>query len=204
MTCIPIPAPPGGTIGVTFSSGIRLMRSKNRPISGCSSSSFLFMFVNSALPGTNIGSTHCFSCCGFSQLYSRRPLSDISASCFSRYSRSLPVSLIMSSMVRGTRFFILMAISACSSVQIGASPIYSGDSFVIFSLPSTTGIRSVITLARRATGSLNGASGFGLVNFGNGSLINYPPFLLEHQPMQIRLLQRADAACQLFLYSRTS
>ncbi|CDF43637.1 unknown [Roseburia sp. CAG:182] len=78
MTCIPIPAPPCGTIGVTFSSGSRDMRSKKRPSSGCSSSCFWFMLVNSALPGTNIGRTYCFSCFGFSQLYSKRPATLIS------------------------------------------------------------------------------------------------------------------------------
>ena len=37
-----------------------------------------------ALPGTKIGSTYCFSCCGFSQLYSTSATSDISSNCFSR------------------------------------------------------------------------------------------------------------------------
>ena len=32
---MPIPAPPGGTMGVTFSSGKRDIRSKKRANSGC-------------------------------------------------------------------------------------------------------------------------------------------------------------------------
>ena len=73
ITCIPMPAPPGGTMGVTASRGRRLMRSKNRPISGCSARIAAFMLVNSALPGTNMGSTYCLVWVGFSQLYSRMP-----------------------------------------------------------------------------------------------------------------------------------
>ncbi len=55
MTCIPIPEPPIGTIGVTFSSGRKVMRSKNIASSGWRSISSVFMLVYSAEPGTNIG-----------------------------------------------------------------------------------------------------------------------------------------------------
>ena len=55
MTCMPMPAPPIGTIGVTFSKGRNVMRSKNIANSGCLSISSVFMLVYSALPGTNIG-----------------------------------------------------------------------------------------------------------------------------------------------------
>ena len=37
MTCIPMPAPPGGTMGVIFSRGRKVMRSKKAVTSGCSS-----------------------------------------------------------------------------------------------------------------------------------------------------------------------
>ena len=55
MTCMPMPEPPMGTSGVIFSSGRNVMRSKNIASSGCLSISSTFMFVYSALPGTNIG-----------------------------------------------------------------------------------------------------------------------------------------------------
>ena len=79
MTCMPIPAPPGGTSLVTCSSGRKAILSKNRPSSGFSSRSFSFMLLNSPIPGTNIGRTYLFFPSGFfpsrfSQLYSRSPL----------------------------------------------------------------------------------------------------------------------------------
>ena len=55
MTCIPMPEPPIGTIGVIFSSGRKVIRSKNIASSGCLSMSSTFMLVYSADPGTNIG-----------------------------------------------------------------------------------------------------------------------------------------------------
>ncbi len=55
MTCIPIPEPPIGIMGVIFSSGRKVMRSKNMASSGWRSIRSLFMLVYSALPGTNIG-----------------------------------------------------------------------------------------------------------------------------------------------------
>ena len=156
---MPIPAPPGGTIGVIFSSGRRLMRSKNLPISGCSSRTVEFILVNSALPGTNIGSTYCFSCSGFSQLYSNNPLKDICSSCFSSSFSSMPVILTICLRVLGLRTPIFKAISACSSVHIGASPQYSGLSAVSFSKPNFIGTLSVIILPSLKTGSLTGSSG---------------------------------------------
>ena len=57
MTCMPMPAPPGGTILVALVSGRNDMRSKKVPISGCSSIWRWFMTVNSAEPGTNMGRT---------------------------------------------------------------------------------------------------------------------------------------------------
>ena len=164
MTCIPIPAPPGGTIWVIFSSGTRLIRSKKRPISECSVKISSFMFANSALPGTNMGSTYCFSCFGFSQLYSITPFTASFCSISSTYALSFPVSFTMSSRVLGLRLPIFSASSAISSVQRMESPIYSGDSFVIFSSPSTTGARSVIIFASFAMGSRKGSSGCGLGN----------------------------------------
>ena len=55
ITCMPIPLPPMGTMGVIFSSGRKVMRSKNMASSGCLSMSSTFMLVYSALPGTNMG-----------------------------------------------------------------------------------------------------------------------------------------------------
>ena len=59
MTCMPTPAPPGGTMQVIFVSGRNDMRSKNCAISGCPSTCCRFMFISSAEPGTKIGSVHC-------------------------------------------------------------------------------------------------------------------------------------------------
>ena len=133
MTCIPMPAPPGGTMGVTRSRASKLMRSKNLPSSGCSSSCFAFMLVNSALPGTNRGRTYRFSWLGFlpsrfSQLYSMRPTMHISNSSFSRYSGSLPVSLAIWERVLGLRTSIFRATSAISSVTMPWRPQYSASS----------------------------------------------------------------------------
>ena len=86
--------------------------------------------VNSALPGTNIGSTYCFSCAGFSQLYSRMPITLISYSSFSNDSASLPVAFTSCASVIGLRTFILRATSAISSVTTQARPQYSGSSAV--------------------------------------------------------------------------
>ena len=58
MTCMPIPDPPIGTIGVTFSRGRKVILSKNIASSGCLSISSVFMFVYSAEPGTNIGTQY--------------------------------------------------------------------------------------------------------------------------------------------------
>ena len=59
ITCMPIPAPPCGTMGVTFSSGSLAICSKKSASSGCSSTCFAFIIINSAQPGTNMGSTYC-------------------------------------------------------------------------------------------------------------------------------------------------
>jgi hypothetical protein len=127
---MPTPAPPSGIIGVIFSSGRRVMFSKNRASSGCSSSCFSFMFVNSALPGTNMGRIYCFSRAGFSQLYSRRPTSHMSWSSRSSVPASFPVAFTSCGSVMGRRTFILSATSAISSVTTQASPQYSGSSAV--------------------------------------------------------------------------
>ena len=55
ITCMPIPEPPMGTIGVTFSRGRNVIRSKNIASSGCLSIRPVFMLVYSAEPGTNMG-----------------------------------------------------------------------------------------------------------------------------------------------------
>ena len=74
MTCMPMPAPPGGTIAGMCSSGRKVIRSKKAVTSGCSSIWCFCMLKNSALPGTNMGRTYCFSCRSFSQLYSKSPM----------------------------------------------------------------------------------------------------------------------------------
>ena len=133
-------------MGVTFSRGRRLIRSKKRPISGCFFRMVSFMLENSALPGTNMGRTHCLVRVGFSQLYSRMPQKDISSSSFSRVSWSLPVSFRSSARVLGLRTPIFSATAACSSVSSRDRPQYSGSYLVSFCMPSFTGMRLVIIL----------------------------------------------------------
>ena len=90
------------------------------------------MLVNSALPGTNMGRTHCLVRVGFSQLYSRMPIKDISPRIFSSSSSLLPVSFTMSAMVLGFLTPIFRATSACSSVKRVARPQYSGSYLLSF------------------------------------------------------------------------
>ena len=130
MTCMPIPAPPGGTIGVTFSSGILDIFSKKSAISVCSSTCSLFITMNSAHPGTNIGNTYCLCLSSFSQLYSISPITPISCSSSSVLARSLPHLPAISSAVAGTLTFMESATSAISSVTTPARPQYSGSSTV--------------------------------------------------------------------------
>ena len=173
ITCIPIPAPPSGTIGVTFSSGRRLILSKKRPTSGCASNICWFIFPNSALPGTNIGSTYCFSCFGFSQLYSMTPLTAICCNNSSKCVLSIPVSFTISSNVLGLRTPIFKATSAISSVHIADKPQYSGSYFVIFFIPSFCGTRSVIILASFTIASLSTSFSINSgTKFPNGSAIS--------------------------------
>ena len=56
---MPMPAPPGSTMGVIFSSGRRDIRSNIVATSGCAVTVSRFIFIYSALPGTNMGSTYC-------------------------------------------------------------------------------------------------------------------------------------------------
>lgn len=74
MTCMPMPAPPGGTIGVAFARAPLEACSKNFATAGCSSIWDWRMLRNSAEPGTSMGRTHCLVRVGFSQLYSSRPM----------------------------------------------------------------------------------------------------------------------------------
>ena len=98
------------------------MRSKKVPISGCSSSCFWFMSVNSAEPGTNIGSTYCLSCCGFSQLYSMMPLTESASRSSCTCSAGLPLAETTCASVMGTRTFMQLVSWASSSVMTEASP----------------------------------------------------------------------------------
>ena len=162
MTCMPIPAPPSGTNGVIFSSGRRDICSKNVPISGLDSRIFAFILKNSAHPGTYIGRTYCFSCASFSQLYSRRPLRDISSRSASHFFSSIPDNFTISGNVFGFLTPSFSASSASSSESTPASPQYSGSFLVIFLRPSFCGIRSVIFLPSFAIGSRNGSFGSGV------------------------------------------
>ncbi len=58
ITCMPMPAPPSGTMGVTFSKGRNVIRSKNIASSGCRSINSVFMLVYSAEPGTKSGTQY--------------------------------------------------------------------------------------------------------------------------------------------------
>ena len=134
-------------MGVIFSRGRKVIRSKKAATWGCSSIWLRRMLKNSALPGTNWGRTYRFSWLGFfpsrfSQLYSIRPTQAMSSSSFCKGSRSSLVSFISCPMVLGLRTPIFRATSAISSVTRSARPQYSG------SLPLTplslAGTRSVI------------------------------------------------------------
>ena len=135
---MPMPEPPGGTMGVIFSSGKKVIRSKNAATSGFWSIWLFRIFRNSALPGTNSGRIQRFSWFGFlpsrfSQLYSTMPSHAISVSSFSSGSRSILVSFISCSVVLGLRTPIFSATSTISSVITLARPQYSGSSAVAFS-----------------------------------------------------------------------
>ena len=157
ITCIPIPAPPSGTIGVTFSSGSLDIFSKKSAISVCFSTCSLFITMNSALPGTYIGRMYCFSCCGFSQLYSMIPTTAISCSSFSNSASGFLVFFASFGRVIGLRTSMHSATSAISSVTTPARPQYSGSFTVSFSIPSLYGIRSVIFFPSFKISSLSSA-----------------------------------------------
>ncbi len=87
MTCMPMPPPPIGTMGVMPSSGICVIRLKKVAIFGCSSISLSFITMNSAMPGTKIGTSYQSSFFGFSRFVSMQPTHirccSISSICFS-------------------------------------------------------------------------------------------------------------------------
>ena len=166
MTCIPMPAPPGGTMAVMCSSGRNVIRSKKAVTSGWSAICCLFMLKNSALPGTNIGRMYCFSRRGFSQLYSSRPTTAICCKSGSNSPAGLPVALTSSGRVMGLRTFIFKATSAISSVTMDARPQYSGSSFV--RMPFLAGMRSVIIWPSLAIFSRYGSS----LGISKGSLLS--------------------------------
>ena len=166
MTCMPMPAPPGGTMAVMCSSGKNVIRSKKAVTSGWSAICCLFMLKNSALPGTNIGRMYCFSRRGFSQLYSSSPTTAICCKSGSRVSTGWPVALTSSGRVMGLRTFIFKATSAISSVTMDARPQYSGSSFV--RMPFLAGMRSVIIWPSLAIFSRYGSS----LGISKGSLLS--------------------------------
>ena len=117
------------------------------------------MLENSPLPGTNMGTRYCFSCCGFSQLYSSTPAQDMRSSFGSSSASGMPVICAICFSVFGLRMPPnLSAISASSSEIISASAQYSGSVRSIFLMPSFCGMRSVIILPSFAMGSRNGPS----------------------------------------------
>ena len=129
---MPMPAPPGGTMGVIFSRGRKVIRSKKAATWGCSSIWLRRILKNSALPGTNWGRTYRFSWLGFfpsrfSQLYSIRPTQAMSSSSFCRGSRSSLVSFISCPMVLGLRTPIFRApvfrIVALDALELGGHPV---------------------------------------------------------------------------------
>ena len=130
ITCIPMPAPPGGTSFVAIFSGRYVIRSNSVAISGCSSSWLSFITVNSAEPGTNMGSTYCFSRSAFSQLYSMMPLMDMLSRSSCNFGAARPVALCSAEKVMGTRTFMCLVTAASSSVITDAIPQYSGSSLV--------------------------------------------------------------------------
>ena len=127
---MPMPEPPGGTMGVTFSSGSLDIFSKKSAMIGCSCVCFSFIIMNSAHPGTNIGRTYCLCRSAFSQLYSIIPITDISSKSCCTLSLSLPLFFAISSSVIGFLTFMERQTSAISSVSTSASPQYSGSSTV--------------------------------------------------------------------------
>ena len=162
-----------------------VIRSKKAATSGCSSIWLLRMFRNSALPGTNRGSTQRFSWLGFlpsrfSQLYSRRPSQDISSSSFSRGSRSILVSFIIWPMVLGLRTPIFSATSTISSVSTPSRPQYSGSSTVVF-----RPMRLVIMVPSFSRFSRGGRSGQGI---SKGSLLSSRGKLVGLLPLISRMV----------------
>ena len=161
-TCMPMPAPPGGTISVTPARGRKAMRSKKFAMTGCSSHMLGWMTMSSALPGTNMSSTQRFSWLGFlpsrfSQWYSTRPVSHRTSSAFSSLAVSILLRFWMTSKVTGLRFLSTSATSSASAVALmpnffsaiciaASTPQYSGALVSILSTPSITVARSVISL----------------------------------------------------------
>ena len=165
MTCMPMPAPPGGTILVIFSRGSLVMRLKKYPSSGCSQRRLGFITVNSADPGTNMGTSQRFSCSGFwpsrfSQLYSSTPIHERCSSMSVSFSSSRPEACLICSKVLG---FLMppneRQSSASSSVKMVASAQYSGSLVPSFFTPRCWRAREVIIFDSLIMGSLTGASG---------------------------------------------
>ena len=117
-------------MGVTFSRGSRDIFSKKSASIGCSSHCFLFITMNSAQPGTNMGSTYCLCRSSFSQLYSIIPMTAISSRSCCTLSLSFPDFFAICSTVIGFLTFMDRHTSAISSVSTSASPQYSGSSTV--------------------------------------------------------------------------
>ncbi len=162
------------------------------------------MLKNSALPGTNWGRIQRFSWLGFfpsrfSQLYSSRPMRLMSASSFSSFSVSRPVSFWSWAKVLGFRTPIFRATSAISSVTSPARPQYSG-SFPV-TPPSLAGTRSVIirpslTIFSRGW-SVRGIWKESLLSSrGMLDLVCFPIFVFP--PITIRITVRGTAASRVF------
>ena len=134
---MPMPSPPGGIRWVLPSRGRKVILSKASASSGYFSTCQRTMLVISAMPGTKSWTYHCFSCWGFSQLYSTMPFSAASVSSSTTRSSDLPVSLAISAVVLGLRRPILSMISAISSLEHARSRMmYSGSVSVSLFRPS--------------------------------------------------------------------
>ena len=73
ITCMPTPAPPGGIMGVTPSKGIWVIRLKKVARFGCWAVSSSFIIMNSAEPGTKMGTLYWRWRSSFSRFISRTP-----------------------------------------------------------------------------------------------------------------------------------
>ena len=118
MTCIPTPPPPGGTICVMPARGSCVIRLKKVASSGCSSVSLSFIIMNSALPGTKIGTLYILSLEVSSFLViSTMPIQHSLLTIALVSSTVMLFILASSSTVYGTRVFLKESMNLASSFE---------------------------------------------------------------------------------------